>query len=83
MKVLIFAGARDVVGAGALDVKLDELPPTAPTAEDVMNAVCQRFPALEAHRPMIRLAVNGCYVQGPAPVGDGDEVALIPPIAGG
>jgi molybdopterin converting factor subunit 1 len=80
--VLAFAGARDAIGAGEIVLALDDLG-DALTVQSVMDAVCSRFPALAPHRPIIRVAVNGSYVEGAAPVAAGDEVALIPPVAGG
>jgi molybdopterin converting factor subunit 1 len=80
VRVLAFAGARDIVGAPEIDLTLET--PIA-RASDVLDAVCARFPKLSQYRPHLRMAVNGSYVDGDAPVGDGDEVALIPPVAGG
>ncbi len=79
VRLLAFAGARDVIGRGELEI------PIAATCsvEELLGQLCARFPALAPHRESLRLAVNGVYV-GPAdPVASGDEVALIPPVAGG
>lgn len=79
VKVLAFAGARDVVGRAEFDWPLD-----APcSAGALFDALCERFPALQPHRPSLRLAVNGVYATSGAQVAPGDEVALIPPVAGG
>jgi molybdopterin synthase sulfur carrier subunit len=79
VKVLAFAGARDVIGAAEL-----AFPLAAPcTAGELLAEVCRRFPALEPWRGAIRVAVNGTYANDEEPVGFGDEVALIPPVAGG
>lgn len=78
--VLTFAGARDVVGASTLEV---ELPASPCTARQLMDAICALHPGLTPHRPQIKLAVNGEYADAEAPVKPGDEVALIPPVAGG
>ena len=80
--VLAFAGARDVLGAGELVIVLDESC-SSWNAGAVMDLICDRHPEIVPHRPSIRLAVNGSYVQDDAPVSAGDEVALIPPVAGG
>jgi sulfur-carrier protein len=80
VRVLAFAGARDIIGTDELDL-LVEAP--SPTASDVLDAVCALHPRLLPHRPHIRLAVNGSYAEPSEPVADGDEVALIPPVAGG
>jgi molybdopterin converting factor small subunit len=79
VKMLAFAGARDVLGAAELVFPLD-----APcSAAELLSQVCQRFPALAPYRASIRVAVNGTYADAADPVAFGDEVALIPPVAGG
>lgn len=79
VKLLAFAGARDVLGAAELTFALD-----APcTASELLAEVCRRFPALSPWRGAIRIAVNGTYANADDPVRAGDEVALIPPVAGG
>ncbi len=83
IRVLAFAGARDVVGASEVEVDIDSAGGDACTARTVMDAMCARYPELTPKRGIIRLAVNGEYVNDDAPVSAGDEVALIPPVAGG
>ena len=79
VKVLAFAGARDVLGSAEL-----AFPLARPcTAGQLLDEVCRRFPALAPWRSAIRVAVNGAYVHAADPVAIGDEVALIPPGAGG
>ncbi len=79
VKVLAFAGARDVIGKAEIELPLDG----ESTAQAVMDLICAKYPALEPHRPSIRIAVNSSYVRADEPVRPGDEVALIPPVAGG
>ncbi|MFT3771242.1 MAG: MoaD/ThiS family protein [Minicystis sp.] len=79
VKLLAFAGARDVLGTAETTLPLD-----APcTAAELLAEVCRRWPALEPWRGAIRVAVNGTYAAADDPVRGGDEVALIPPVAGG
>jgi molybdopterin synthase catalytic subunit/molybdopterin synthase sulfur carrier subunit len=78
IKMLAFAGARDVLGTGELDLEIRSL-----TAGELLDEVCDRFPKLAPYRRSIRLAVNGTYATASDPVGPGDEIALIPPVAGG
>jgi molybdopterin converting factor subunit 1 len=79
VKVLAFAGARDVIGAAEL-----AFPLARPcTAGELLAEVCRRYPALLPWRAAIRVAVNGTYAASEEPVTFGDEVALIPPVAGG
>lgn len=79
VRMLAFAGARDILGAAEIDFALD----VPCTAEELLSEVCRRFPALVPYRSSIRLAVNGVYASPEDPVTYGDEVALIPPVAGG
>ena len=78
--ILCFAGARDVVGAAEVEL---ELPSTATTCGALLDHLCVRFPGLAPHRGSLRMAVNGAYAKLDEPVASGDEVALIPPVAGG
>jgi molybdopterin converting factor small subunit len=79
IRMLAFAGARDVVGAGEIELPL----PSPSTAEALLDDVCRRFPGLVPYRACLRVAVNGRYASPGDPVEAGDEVALIPPVAGG
>jgi len=79
VKLLAFAGARDVVGAAELDHEIAE----PVTAGDLLADVCRRFPGLAPYRASLRVAVNGRYAVPHDRVCEGDEVALIPPVAGG
>jgi molybdopterin synthase catalytic subunit/molybdopterin synthase sulfur carrier subunit len=79
VRVLAFAGARDVLGAGEVELTL-----AAPcTAAELLQHICACYPALAPWRASIRVAVNGTYAAPGDPVTFGDEVALIPPVAGG
>lgn len=79
VRLLAFAGARDVVGAGELSVPLA----SPETARAFLERLIERFPGLARHRGSLRLAVNGTYALWDEHVSPGDEVALIPPVAGG
>ena len=79
VRVLAFAGARDVLGSPELRFPL----PGPCTASELLGQVCARYPALVPYRGSLRVAVNGVYAAPGDPVRAGDEVALIPPVAGG
>lgn len=79
VRVLSFAGARDAMGAGELDLALDE--PT--TARALLDRLCAEHERLRPYASSLRLAVNGAYANWDDPIRDGDEVAIIPPVAGG
>lgn len=79
IKLLAFAGARDVLGAPQLDVAVNG----PSTAAQFLETLCGRFPGLVPYKKALRLAVNGSYVGWGDAIAPGDEVALIPPVAGG
>jgi molybdopterin converting factor subunit 1 len=76
--VLLFASYADAFGTSSLAV---DLPPTA-TVADVLAAVRQR-PGAAALPAKPLVAVNQRYATAATSVASGDEVALIPPVAGG
>lgn len=79
VKMLAFAGARDVVGAAETEIPLEG----TCTAAGLLAAIVARWPGLAPYRQSLRLAVNGTYASPDDAVRAGDEVALIPPVAGG
>jgi len=79
VRMLAFAGARDVLGAGEVHHPL----PASCSAAELLADVCERYPGLVPYRASLRVAVNGHYAAPEDRVVAGDEVALIPPVAGG
>jgi molybdopterin synthase catalytic subunit/molybdopterin converting factor small subunit len=80
MRVVVrcFASLRELVGDRTeLDL------PGEPRLTDAWLALAARAPALGAHRPYVRAALNGAYAQWEDHQSDGDEVAFLPPVAGG
>jgi len=77
--VLLFARLRELAGRRDLDV---DLAPGA-TARDAWDAAVACVPRLAGADPGVRVAVNEAYTEWDQPVGDGDAVAFIPPVAGG
>ena len=78
IRTLLFATYRDMAGSDALEV---ELAPGA-TASDLVAALRSR-PGLDRLPPEPALAVNEVYAPLSTALSDGDEVALLPPVAGG
>jgi molybdopterin converting factor subunit 1 len=77
--VRLFARLRDLAGAGQLERQVQ-----APaTVSHVWNELVREFPALAPYTSSISGAVNAEYARMDAPVGDGDEVAFLPPVSGG
>jgi len=77
--VRLFARLRDIVGAAEVE---REMAPGA-TAGSVWRQLAAEFPALGDYERSISVAVNADYARMDAKVGDGDEVAFLPPVSGG
>lgn len=73
-----FSHVREAFGAAAVLLEL----PTGARAADVEAQVRQRLPA-GLRRLALRVTINQHFVDGDAPVEDGDEVAVLPPVQGG
>jgi molybdopterin converting factor subunit 1 len=79
VRVLAFAGARDAIGQPELSLTVE----SNTTARSLLDRLCGEHPRLAPYASSLRLAVNGTYAAWDDPVADGDEVAIIPPVAGG
>lgn len=79
MTVLLFAAARDLVGAGSFAI---DLPPGA-TLADLRAALARRAPALAGLLAKSALAVNHDFAEEDRILQPTDEVAVIPPVSGG
>jgi molybdopterin converting factor subunit 1 len=77
LTVLLFASWRDALGSSTLEVTL---PPGA-TVGDLLSVVQSRAGASELPKPLV--AVNHRYAKPHETLASGDEVAIIPPVAGG
>src|SRR5215218_9903632 len=78
LSVRLFAGLRELAGAGELSVEL----PEPATVDDLLTALGETPVGVLPPRSFI-VAVNRAYASGEAPIARGDEVALIPPVSGG
>lgn len=80
VKVKLFAILRERAGKSTLTVEVDE----GSTADQVTAELARQAGLTEIlERLPVVMAVNREYVRGDAPVHDGDELALIPPVSGG
>jgi molybdopterin converting factor subunit 1 len=77
--VRLFARLRDLAGSGEL---LREVPAPA-TVRSVWTDLVAEIPALGEYERSMSVAVNADYARMSAPVGEGDEVAFLPPVSGG
>jgi molybdopterin converting factor subunit 1 len=76
--VLLFASYADALGASSVQLEL----PERATVSDVL-ADLRRRPGADRLPPAPLVAVNQRYANAASPVRPGDEVAVIPPVAGG
>ena len=79
IRFLLFALYRDIAGSDEFELVL----PEGMTALDAVNALRAGRPALEnlPARPVV--AINRTYAALEETLRDGDELALLPPVAGG
>jgi molybdopterin converting factor subunit 1 len=77
--VLYFAILRERAGLEREELELAE----AADVGAARAAIAARHPALAALLPAVRGAVNRAFVLDTHALADGDELALIPPVAGG
>lgn len=79
IRVLFFATLADIAGVHEITLESAGLS----DVNSVFLRSARDFPALQAHRSSILFAVNSEFARSDAPVHDGDEVALFPPVSGG
>ncbi len=78
LRVLLFASYADVLGAPAIDIDL----PAGATVRDLVASVRARAGSGRLP-PSPLVAVNQRYATLDTLVSERDEVAIIPPVAGG
>jgi sulfur-carrier protein len=76
--LLLFASYADALGASSLDMELS----SEATVGELLSAIRAR-PGAERLPPKPLVAVNQAYASLDSVLCAGDEVALIPPVAGG
>ena len=79
VKVLYFASFRDRVGRGEDQRSLAE----GARVEDLWRGLSQEVPHFAAFSSMPPAAVNQRYADASTVLEDGDEIAFLPPVAGG
>src|SRR5207302_5488141 len=78
VRVVLFAKPRELVGRPNVDLAL----PAGATAADAWSQLSTRYDLGPLPRSF-RCAVNSEYAGWDAPLKDGDELAVIPPVSGG
>jgi molybdopterin converting factor subunit 1 len=79
VNTLFFAAYRDLLGTGGLEVELSD----GATVADLVSALRGRGAPFDALPTEPAVAVNRVYAFADELLGAGDEVAFIPPVAGG
>jgi molybdopterin converting factor subunit 1 len=79
VQALFFAAYRDLLGTSKLDVQL----PEGSTVGDLVRELRGRGAPFDSLPRDPAIAVNRTYALASEPLRPGDEVAFIPPVAGG
>lgn len=77
--VRLFAQQRAQTGLRSHPLEL----PEGADVEAAWAALVADLPVIAGAESVVRFALNGTYVGTDAPLADGDELAVIPPVAGG
>ncbi|MBP1635346.1 MAG: moaD [Acidobacteria bacterium] len=77
--VRLFARLRELAGGGELRREV----PAGATVAAVWDALVEEFPAMGAHGGSVSAAVNQEFAPRATALGEGDEVAFLPPVSGG
>ena len=79
IKVKFFASLRNIVGHDELDMEFKE----GTTIDLVLERLKTDYPELAIPMKFTIISLNHKYARGERIPEDGDELALLPPIAGG
>ena len=79
VQVLFFGLLKDLVGRASESLELED----DATVADVLEHYQSRIPKIREMLPSLALSLNQHYSGPGAVLGNGDEVALLPPVSGG
>jgi molybdopterin converting factor subunit 1 len=79
VRLLNFAMLRDIVGNSEVELSLAD----GTRAADVWQSMRRDYRALAAYEQPPLVAINETYATPDTILRDGDELAFIPPVAGG
>lgn len=77
--IRLFARLREMAGGAELRREL----PDGATARSAWDALAAEFPGFDDYSKAVSCAVNQEYARMTTPLGDGDEIAFLPPVSGG
>ena len=78
MKIALFGIAKEIIGQPVLEVSTPEGQPV----QQLLEQLRTQYPALR-QLSSLAVAVNNEYAEDTQPLHERDEIALIPPVAGG
>jgi molybdopterin synthase catalytic subunit/molybdopterin converting factor small subunit len=79
IRVLLFGVLKDLAGQSLIDADF----PNGSSVGDVLENSARVWPTIKTLLPSIAVAVNREYATPETKLGEGDEVALLPPVSGG
>ncbi len=79
VRILFLGPARDLAGANDMPLAL----PSPARVAHLRAHLLEHLPPLRRALTSMRFAVNQTFAEDDAPLHDGDEVAVIPPVSGG
>jgi molybdopterin synthase catalytic subunit/molybdopterin converting factor small subunit len=79
VRLLLFAGLREAIGKKEHLLECDE----GAHVSDVLARAGREFPVIESYRGRLVVSLNQERAAEGDAVGDGDEIALLPPMSGG
>lgn len=79
IRITYFAAARELAGCASEDASL----PASLSVEQFKSWLGEEKPRLAPYLARMRFAVNGDFAANDTPIADGDEVMVMPPVAGG
>lgn len=79
VNLLFFAVLRDITGSDARELTLD----AGSTPRQVWESLRSSYSKLADYTQPPMVAINETYASPDDPLRDGDELAFIPPVAGG
>ena len=80
MVIKCFGIVKDITGQSTISMDSESLELT--TVEQLKNHLKHKFPEIK-NLSSLMIAVNQVYAEDDLPLNDHDEIALIPPVAGG
>lgn len=82
--IRLFAGLAEAFGESSVQFQAEAEKQDGPlTAAGLKMQLCAAYPVQAAQISVSMVAINREYAPDDAVIGEGDEIALIPPVSGG